>query len=108
MDLSKKVDPEVFLGWLRKGLGRAVLYVRRPEPAPYNDAILHACLHHLAYDKQCERTREQYLFDLIQATGEPLRWRDRLIDTLGNPDPENDLWQVIAILAIFRRHGDGF
>src|SRR5437867_272134 len=39
---------------LHLGRGRAVLMLQRGEVEPPRELILHACLHNLAFDPQCE------------------------------------------------------
>jgi hypothetical protein len=105
-DLDRNVEPAEFATWLQKGLGRAILALRTHPPHRYRDQILHACLQYLAYDTQCENHREQYLFDLIQVTGDASWYREQLLTALKTPSEEKDLWQVVGILRRFAQQGD--
>lgn len=61
------------------GLGRALLHLREHDAAPYRKAILHACLHSMVYDRQTEHSREQYLLDIINLTGERDFYRSHIL-----------------------------
>jgi hypothetical protein len=100
---------EEFEGWLRKGIGRAVLYLKTHNSKPHLEASLHACTHNLAYDSQCESSREQYLKDLIQASGEEEFFRDGLMLVLAAEmidTDQIDLDQIIAVARMFAERGD--
>jgi hypothetical protein len=88
------------------GLGRAVLHLRAHDSAPYREAVLHACLHDTTYDRQVEGGREQYLFDVIQATGEPGFYRTRLLAAETKLSDDYDGAQILALLRLFAAQGD--
>ncbi len=68
---------------LRLGLGRAVLFLRgRPDAARFRDVIREACREDWRYDRQIEENRAPYLFDVIEATGEPGYYADYVRDAL--------------------------
>lgn len=62
--------PRVFERALVTGLGRVIPFLRGHDAAPYRDAIVRACTHYTGYDFQVEGTRNTYLFEILQATGE--------------------------------------
>lgn len=100
---------EEFEGWLKKGLGRAVLHLRTHDSSLYLNSLLHACTHNLAYDSQCESTREEYLKDLIRASRNEEFFRVRLFDLLIQEDfdlDSFDLDQTIAVARMFAERGD--
>ncbi len=101
------MDTAPFAHWLRIGLGRPILHLRRNDSRPYRETILDACLHDTVYDRQCEGSRAPYLFDVIAATGEPAYYRDHLLaasapEALDGDDGE----QVVALLGEFAKRGD--
>ncbi len=101
------MDTAPFAHWLRIGLGRPILHLRRNDSRPYRETILDACLHDTVYDRQCEGSRAPYLFDVIAATGEPDYYRDHLLaasapETLDGDDGE----QILALLGLFAAQGD--
>jgi len=79
------MDAERLAGWLERGLGRAVIFLRRRDATPYRDTILYACTHNQVYDRQCEPGRAPYLLDVIAATSEPDFYRDRILAALAAP-----------------------
>jgi hypothetical protein len=59
------------------------------------------------YDRQVEVGREEYLFELIHATGDPVFYRDQLVAALGEvQDEADDRSQIAAVLGLFARAGD--
>jgi hypothetical protein len=99
------MDVQEFQHLLELGLGRAILYLRDHDARPYRDVILHACLHNLAYDKQCEGNRAEYLFDIIQLTGESEFYRERILTGLATLSDDWDS-QLYDLARLFAQHGD--
>ncbi|MBI3967504.1 MAG: hypothetical protein HY329_17855 [Chloroflexi bacterium] len=91
---------------LRSGHGRPLLFLRDHDATPYRDAILHACLHDLRYDGQVEEPRGNYLFELLQLTGEPDWYRARLIAALQQATKVNDKEQLVDLVYSFAKQGD--
>src|SRR5581483_4695368 len=102
-------DLIAFQGWLRKGLGRAVLHLKEHDSRPYKDAILEHCLHNPAYDRQCEDMRTEYLFDLMRVTGDEPYFRDAILCALTTEpeDPETfELGYILEIAGVFAAQDD--
>lgn len=100
---------EEFESWLRKGIGRAVLYLKTHDSKPHLESLLNACIRNVAYDSQCESSREQYLKDLIQASGDEEFFRDGLMLVLAAEmidTDQADLDQIIAVARMFAQRGD--
>lgn len=57
---------------IEKGLGAAVVFIRdNPKDTKrYYHSILQACIKNNAYDSQCEGSRSQYLYEIIQLRNE--------------------------------------
>jgi hypothetical protein len=103
------VELSEFNDWLRKGLGRAVIYLKTHDPQPCREALLHACLYNLAYDSQCEGSRETYLLDLIRVSEDREYFRNRFWDALvttHEDSEEVDLGQVMELARNFAAEGD--
>lgn len=64
------MDAVAFEHALKRGLGRAVLWLQTHDATPYRDIILHACLYNQAHDPQCEGNRAAYMLDVTVGTGE--------------------------------------
>ncbi|ATQ42048.1 hypothetical protein [Caulobacter mirabilis] len=77
-----------------------LLLRRAGDPAPFEEALVHACLHNQAYDPQCEHDRSAYLARLILETGDRTRLFTRLASRIDDPDVDVALlFDVIARLA---------
>lgn len=72
-----------FEGWLRKGLGRAGVFLQKNDGRTYRGALLYACTHDLTYDRQCEDRRGQYLLGLIAASRDEEFYRDAMAGGVG-------------------------
>lgn len=88
------------------GLGRAILHLREHDAAPYRKAILHACLHSMVYDRQTEHSREQYLFDIINLTGERDFYRSHILATAASLTEVEDGDQILGLVRSFAAQGD--
>jgi hypothetical protein len=100
------MDEQEFARIVRIGLGRAVLHLHAHDPSPYRDVILDACLHDMRYDPQAEPYREQYLFDLVQSSGDPGFYRERLLDALTTVRSLHVRRQIAALVRLFAQEGD--
>jgi len=99
---------ELFESWLRKGLGRAVTFLTSNNGAPYRDAILNACLHNITYDP-CEEGRGEYLWMLIQHSGDRNLFRDAVFQHLTQPPDKTDEYdwaQIFHLAKQFASEGD--
>jgi hypothetical protein len=90
-DLNRPPSPAEFERVVRLGLGRAVLYLQRHGSSPFREILARAVVEDWTYDRDITNSREGYLLDLIDATGEILRYRDLVLaalpDTLSAPFP---------------------
>ncbi len=87
---------------------RAILYLRDHDDAPYRDVILYACTHNIGYDRQIEGSRADYLFELIQQTSDPQRYRNGILAALIAEDgvDELDLEQCFGLARLFAERQD--
>ncbi len=94
-------DFEDFTAALAKGSGRSVLLMRQAaDLRSFEDALIHACLHDLAYDPQCEHERSEYLARLIIETGDEKRLFARLAAQIKDHGVDAPLlFTVLARLA---------
>jgi hypothetical protein len=90
---------------LEIGLGRAVIYARDHDVTPYRDAILNACLHNLAYDRQCEGNRAEFMYDIIQFSSEKEFYRKKILTALAGAWEDWDP-QVFDLARLFAQDGD--
>src|SRR4051812_36580418 len=89
---------------LRKGLGRAMVLLRRePDNAALRAELLRACKASLHHDVQIEDRRAPYLHRLIRATGRERDFGRELSDWLaeaGPGDESTDTAQAFHVLCM--------
>ena len=100
------INAGAFLDRLACGFGRVILFLRENDAAPFREAILDSCLHHRAFDQQAESYRTEYLFDIMQATGEPEFYAARIRQALGTHTEDDCYGQLYELAARLARSGD--
>ncbi len=102
------MEVEEFRRILAAGLGRAILYLRDHDDAPYRDVILYACTHGLQYDRQIEGARSWYLLELIECTDAQEWYHDQILVALERTpiDPALDADQLFAFAWQYAEEGD--
>ena len=105
---DKVTSLESFESWLRQGLGRAITFLAQNRKAPYHKAVLHACLHNITYDAQLEEGRGEYLWMLIEHSGNRKFFRDAILRHLTQPSHESEYdWpQIFYVAQQFATEGD--
>jgi hypothetical protein len=88
---------EEFHNALKKGLGRAYLYVKQYGDSQVSDSILYCCLHNPSYDAQCEEQRAEWLISLIDLTENQDFYFSRIIDAL---IPSTDFWDTYQLFQL--------
>ena len=86
---------------INQGLGRAIQHLQTHDATPYLAAIEYACLNNTAYDPQCEATRDAYLFEIIQLTGQSAYFLDRITRHLFLAEEYDDLAQLYRLTRMF-------
>ncbi len=95
MEVNLKL--EEFHDALKKGLGRAYLYVKKYGDSKVSDSILYCCLHNPSYDAQCEEQRAEWLISLIDLTENQDFYFSRIIDAL---IPSTDFWDTYQLFQL--------
>jgi hypothetical protein len=93
------------------GHGRAWLHAAQQGHDGSDDSILHALLHSLAYDTQCEGDRSSWMMGIVDAAKVGDRLYPRFIEQVHEP-PRDDcrhhhMWQRSAVLGTLAKRGDG-
>jgi hypothetical protein len=73
----------------------------------FSNAIIKAALINLSYDNQCESSRAEYVYDLMELSGQKKKIRKAILNGLMNE--KNDDWalvQLFELAVIFVKHGD--
>ncbi|MHB8648528.1 MAG: hypothetical protein ACYDAR_22325, partial [Thermomicrobiales bacterium] len=102
------MEVEEFRRVLAAGLGRAILYLRDHDDAPYRDVILYACTNGLQYDRQSEGARSKYLLEVIECTDAQQWYRERILAAFARTltDPDLDVDQLFAFAWQYAEEGD--
>jgi hypothetical protein len=100
------MTPVQFRNAMRKGLGRAIVYLMEHETEPFYDEIAYCCTHNTAYDPQCEGTRAQYVFEVLRLTGETERFRSQVLEALLAASHWRDAVYLFELAGLMAEHGD--
>ena len=103
-----RLTPDEFRNALAKGQGRAVRHVRESSAEAVRDALLDACVCCKTYDTQCEGFRADWLYQMIELTGEMEFYRKQILNVISNNrDADSyDLWQLYYLVNEFAKRGD--
>lgn len=93
-----KVTLDRFASALRRGTGEAILILRQHPQLNCRELLLHAAVNNLAYDPQCEGSREDYLYELIGLSPEKRTIEDALIQHLITSTDDN--WGVLQLFRL--------
>jgi hypothetical protein len=100
--LRKLMDRDTFQAALERGLGRALLFLRANPNAPVSDIVLECCLRNTTYDPQCEGSRADYLYEILEATGQAEVLGKQIMTALAEDNVEDwDQQQVMDITQEF-------
>lgn len=91
---------------LAKGLGRTFEYIKQKKAEELRPDLLNACLHSLVYDRQCEESRAEWLFELINLTDEVEYYRQNILQALPDANDDWDIQQLYELAAIWAKKGD--
>jgi hypothetical protein len=100
---SLPLDRDAFRRALQQGHGRAVLHAKQHGVDDRIEDVIHACLHNLSYDAQCEGDRGSWMLRLIDETGAEADVATRLIaGTSRPPHDENSYWDDVQRCRLLR------
>jgi hypothetical protein len=92
---------------LRKGLGRAMLWALSGRLE--TGLLLSACLENQVFDPQCEGSRVDWLWGLIETTGAIARFKEPLLNALVNLTDDRNAIQLCELAKMYAKAGyDGF
>ena len=87
---------------MRRGLGRAVLWLQSGAVAPDRDLILRACRENWMFDRHAEDNRALYMADIVRATGESDFFVAQIIEALfagREDDSYSQFYELTGLLA---------
>lgn len=100
------MNPEQFVSYLFRGLGRTYLHLQHHDSLPYSEALLHACLYNPVYDRQCEGSRATYLIGLIKLTHDQTTFKQRILDAFSVLDEDMDAEQLFDFALTYAQAGN--
>lgn len=89
---------------LQKGLGRAAMWASSGRLS--TELLLEACLHDKRHDKQCEDSRGDWLWRLMDLRGVVEVFREPVFDALAECAFEYDAFQLCEIVSQYAEQGD--
>ncbi len=90
-----------FTSALKKGLGRAMILLRKNPANPvFQVELMRACKANLVYDPQCEARRAPYLCSLIREAGQSRFYWDKLLQFFGEAEGERSETNQIQMFEI--------
>jgi hypothetical protein len=90
---------------LQKGLGRVFNYIAQHNQQEIRQELLNACLHNLVYDPQCESSRAEWLFELINSTNDLEFYRKNIFQALPVTNEFWDVQQLYDLVLIWAKQG---
>jgi hypothetical protein len=93
---------------LARGLGSIILYLKQSPKltVKHIDAIYSACVENTAYDPQCDTSREDYLWEVVQLSQESESLQKQILRALESSIDGWDLLQVYRLAKIFTLNGN--
>lgn len=92
---------------LRRGLGRAFLYVQQVGIENVADIVLESCLKNQAYDRQCESSRAPWLYSMFKDSREYARFSSAIQSALETETEDcYDLIQLCELSLLMAKDGD--
>lgn len=107
-DWTPSIAPDDVVGFRKAaghGLGRAHQWLRQFDAAPFIEAVEHLCLHNTAYDPQCEGSRADYVYELIQLTGNPDHFAEVTVQGVLESGEHWNLYHLFHLARLFAQDG---
>jgi hypothetical protein len=99
----QKLSSAEFADALKKGKGRAFMQVRDRGDTGIESELLHACLHSLAYDTQCEGDRGSWMMDLIECIKSPDLYYQSIVSSFIATTEFWDVSQLSTMLTLLAK-----
>jgi len=92
---------------IKNGTGEAIVLLMENPSAYFNQFILEACTHNLAYDPQCEGSRINYLSEIMSFARNKVALTEKIISELNSPC--KDYWDtqlLFKLSEVFAKQGN--
>lgn len=100
-----KLTNEQFKKAFQQGLGRAYQHVHDHGDSGIVEEIVNGCIKDLNYDSQCEESRADWVFKVLEKTGHQLEYWHRILDRIPVENEFNDLYQQLDLAVLFAKNG---
>lgn len=97
-----------FINSIKRGTGEAILILKDNPNLEVNDFLIKASIKNMAYDPQCEGSRENYIFELIQLSPQKDKIEMELLEKLIDAK-DDDYWgttQLFDLVKLFAQNGN--
>jgi hypothetical protein len=103
---NRLMDESEFRRALHFGFGRAILHAREHDVRSFAPLILDACLNCYSIDPQCEGTRADFMFDLVNVLPDGDSYRDEVLNSLRNSGDDWHAKQRFRFASLMAQKGD--
>jgi hypothetical protein len=100
------LDRISFKNALQKGQGRAFLFVHKFGLESVFDLFMESCIHNQSYDPQCESSRSEWLFSMINETPYFQEFHDQILLAIEKGKNTWDLYQLCELVRLLVSQGD--
>jgi hypothetical protein len=98
---------EKFLNSVKRGTGATYLYIKENPEVDFSEEIIKAALKNYAYDAQCEGSRAEYVYGLIQLSGNQEKIRKAILKGLMREKKDtSNLVQLFDLATKYAKEGD--
>lgn len=104
--VHKQLSKNEFATALKRGQGRAFLYVKQFGLKDVADIVLKSCLKTQVYDRQCEPGRAPWLYSMFKDTEEYARFSSAICSALESETGHYALEQLCELSALMAKDGD--
>lgn len=95
-----------FKNSLKRGTGQAILILKDNPNLDLSNFIIKASINNLAYDPQCEGSRDEYIYELIKLSSSYEKIESELLKNLTESKDENwGIFQLFKIVKLFAKDG---
>lgn len=93
---------------INRGLGSIISFLRdyKKNNRRYTKAIIYTCTHNTAYDPQCDGSKAQYLWEVIQLSVDSDFIQDKVLEALRITEEGWDLIQIYELANLFCKNGN--
>lgn len=108
MQEDYKLTKEQFANAISKGLGRAMMHVKRYGLEDIADTLLDACIHNKIYDAQCEARRTDWLYAMFNNSPQYNDFRDAILSALKKESGWREISQLCDLAKEMALDGDEY